>query len=292
MSFPTFFQHSQYHIFLFFVLKWNTESSLCCPNTHGVGIIHRNRVHLPLAMALKKLILPPQRHQLQQPFPHPCWCIDWRHHSSCEMLSTVVLQCPEDTIHLPASFSRMVPEPRGSRALMAATQLLCWALWRKESIAEYLRLNPSITRQDEQDSTATVIWDTKRIHNDTDACIDLDSVWVCLPKLCRLESWSWVWWCSGSRAFKIQNLVEVYEVIGALPLGNNGIHSYQIPIGSLKSRLFQKSINAARIPFSSSFTIKLISFSPVRPMMSSTTLWGSQEVEPIVKMVIHLDLGL
>lgn len=59
--------------------------------------------------------------------------------------------------------------------------------------------------------------------------------------------------------------MEVYEVIGALPLDDNGIHSYQIPIGSLKSGLFQKSIIATRIPLSSSFTIKLISPSPERP---------------------------
>lgn len=73
--------------------------------------------------------------------------------------------------------------------------------------------------------------------------------------------------------------MEVYEVIGALRLDDNGIHSYQIPIGSLKSALFQKSIVAARIPLSSSFTIKLISPSPVRhTMMSSTMLSGSQEV--------------
>lgn len=87
--------------------------------------------------------------------------------------------------------------------------------------------------------------------------------------------------------------MDVYKVIGVLPLDDNGIHSYQIPIGSLKSALFQKSIIAAKIPSSSSFIIKLISPSPVRPaMMSSTMLWGSQEVEPIVKMVIRLDLGL
>lgn len=106
MSFPTLFQHSQYHVFLFFVLKWNTESSLCCPNTHGVGIIHRNRVHLPLAMALKKtnspssgastvIALPPSKLEYWLEAPQQLWDVEYsgpvvprRHHpSSCLLFS-------------------------------------------------------------------------------------------------------------------------------------------------------------------------------------------------------------